>query len=105
MHLNKEFVEILRQKKIKSTVNLNTEIFNGNIISILNFDEEFEIISNKKGLYYISFKKLCPNGNCIFFTDKGYPFTWDMFHLSKQFVEYFVKNYFEEEKLKLYLSN
>ena len=105
IHLNKEFVEILRQKKIKSTVNLNTEIFNGNIISFLNFDEEFEIISNKKGLYYISFKKLCPNGNCIFFTDKGYPFTWDMFHLSKRFIEYFVKNYFEEEKLKLYLSN
>ena len=105
IHLNKDFSEILREKKIKSTVNLNNEIFNDNLASILNFDEKLEIISNKKGLHYISFKKLCPNGNCIFFTDKGYPFTWDMFHLSKQFVEYFVKNYFEEEKLKLYLSN
>jgi hypothetical protein len=111
INLDKDFVEILREKKIKSSINIDVREFSKNIMSNFQSDKELKEISIANKLFYISFKKLCKKrcNNCYnicpLFTDKGYPFTWDQFHISKEFMEYFVSKYLENDKLMKYLDN
>ena len=103
LHLDKEFTEILKNNKVGNIPKSSNNLFSKNVISKLNYDDEFIKLSKEKNFYYISFKELC-NNNCIFFTDKGYPFSWDMFHISKDFIKFFVNNYLDVENLKKYIN-
>jgi len=104
LHLEKDFVETLRQNKFKSLEDLDEIKKSVNIISELKFNDKLKKISKNNNIFYISFDSLC-NPDCALFTDKGYPFSWDQFHMSKKFIEYFLKNSFDNNNLEKFIFN
>ena len=69
----------------------------------LNFENQLKDFAENEGVFYLSLKEIC-SSKCEYFTQNHYPFTWDNFHLSKEFAEFYGKNYSKKKILLNFLQ-
>lgn len=96
--LEKDFTEIMREYNQDTRYN-----YQAYITHKLNFENQLKDFAENEDVFYLSLKELC-SPKCIFFTQNNYPFTWDNFHLSKEFAEFYGKNYSKKKILLNFLQ-